>query len=203
MARRIGILGRLVARGVPGFVPLAVASVAFSTPLATPPVAYDPAPTALVASLHEALGEVADADPGPSVEVFGDGRVAVHFPHYMTRAGDWTDHLSAAELQQLLRTLVDDGVLDLDERATRATLARARSEQRAAALRGEGTVFEASDPSVTTLTLHADGRARTVVWHGLLADAHMHPDVAGVQRLRHANDALRTLATRPGLRRAP
>jgi hypothetical protein len=203
MGRWIHVLGRFAPRALPGFVPLALASVAFSTPPAGPLVAYDPAPTALVASVHEALGEVADADPGPSIEVFGDGRVAVHFPHYMTRAGDWTDHLSPAELQRLLRALVDDGLLDLDERAARAALARARSQQRAAALRGEATVVEASDPSTTTITVHAEGRARTVVWRGLRADAHTLPEVAEVQRLRRAHDTLQTLATRPGLRRVP
>ena len=203
MGRWIHVLGRFAPRALPGFVPLALASVAFSTPPAVPPVAYDPAPTALVASVREVLGEIADADPGPSIQVFGDGRVAVHFPHYMIRAGDWTDHLSPAELQRLVRTLVDDGLLDFDDRATRAAVGRVQSARRAAALRGEATVFEASDPSTTTIALRAGGRAHTVVWRGLRADAHTLPDVAEIQRLRHAHDALQALATRPGLRRIP
>jgi hypothetical protein len=197
MAREGSHPGRGILRFLALFVPLAAASVAFSSP----PVAWNPASTAVVASVREVLGEVADADPGPSVEVYGDGRVVAHFPHYMKRAGDWSDHLTADELQALLGTMVGDGLLDVDPTAARARLGLARAARRAAALRGEATLFEASDPSLTIITLRANGRERTITWRGMRGDAFAHPEVTEVQTLRRANDALRALADRPGLRR--
>jgi len=185
-------------RALLGFVPILWASVAFSTP---PAPAWDPAPTAIVASFRERPGEVADADPGPSIELFGDGRLAVHFPRSMKRAGDWTDRLSRAEMAALLGALVDDGVLDLDPAALRARLAQARAARRTAALQGQATLFEASDPSLTEVTVRANGRTRTVVWRGARADAWANPDVEDVQRLERAHGRLRALGDRPGLRR--
>src|SRR5262245_38082832 len=184
---------------VVGFVPILWASVAFSTP----PLAWDPASTAVVASFRERPGEIADADPGPSIQLFGDGRLAVHFPRTMKRAGEWTDRLSRAEMAHLLGALVDDGRLDLDPDALRGRLVRARSARRAAALHGDATLFEASDPSITEVTVRANGRARTIVWRGARADAWANPDVAEVQHLERAHGRLRALADRPGLRRVP
>lgn len=182
------------------FVPLCAAGVGFSTPRGTSAVAYDSDPAAVVVSFHETLGEVADPDPGPSLEVFGDGRIAVHYPRYMVRAGDWADRLSPGALQDLVRSLVDEGVLDLDESTVRANLAHARAARRAAARRGEATLFEASDASTTTILLRADGREHRVTWHGIRADAYAHPDVPEVQALRRAHDTVRQVMERPTLR---
>lgn len=184
-------------------VTLFAAGVAFSTPPAVPPVAYDPDPTAVVVSFRETLGEVADADRGPSLEVFGDGRVAVHYPHYMTRAGDWTARLTSDALQALLRSLVDRGILTFDDATARANLAQAHTTRRSAARRGKSTLFEASDPSTITIVLRADGRERRITWRGLRADAHTHPEVPEVQALHRAHETVRQLMERPGLQRAP
>jgi hypothetical protein len=157
----------------------------------------------VVASFRERLGEVADADPGPSIQLFGDGRLAVHFPRYMKRAGEWTDRLSRSEMAHLVGALVDDGLLDVDPDALRGRLAQARAARRTAALHGEATLFEASDPSITEVTVRANGRSRTIVWRGARADAWANPDVADVQRLERAHGRLRALGDRPGLRRVP
>jgi hypothetical protein len=177
---------------------LGPASVAFST---TPAVQYEASPTAVVASLREVVGEMADADPGPSMQIFGDGRIVVHFPDYMQRAGDWTDQLSADEMQVVLGALVADGLLDLDPATARANLTAARSRARAAALAGEAPLLEASDTGVTTISLDVEGRSQTIVWRGLRGDAFAHPDVREVQQARRAQETLRLLMERPGLRR--
>lgn len=196
MSRRAWLLALVVVRFV-------APSVAFSTPAGGRPVTHDPAPTAVVASFREILGEVAGEDRGPTIDVYGDGRIAVHRPHYMVRAGEWTARLRPQELQALLATLVDDGVLDFDGPASRGRLARARADRRAAARRGEALVYEVSDPSVVEITLRANGRERTIVWTGLRGDAWVHPEMPELQGLRRAHDTLRALADRPGLRRAP
>jgi hypothetical protein len=179
-------------------VPLARPSVAFST---MPAVQYETSSTAVVASLREVVGEMADPDPGPSIQIFGDGRLQVHFPPYMRRAGDWSDQLSADEMQVVLGALVADGLLDLDPAAARANLTAARSAARTAARRGEAPLLEASDTDVTTITLDVEGRSQTIVWRGLRGDAFAHPDVPEVQQARRAQETLRLLMERPRLRR--
>jgi hypothetical protein len=176
-------------------------SVSFPTRAAAQAVRYDSSAAAVVASLHEHVGEIEHPDPGPSLQLFGDGRIAAHFPPYMRRAGDWSARLSAAEMRHLVHSLAATGLLDVDPDATRSAVRRARAARRAAALRRETTLFEASDPSLTTMTLRANGRERTVAWRGLRADAHAHPDVVEVQQLRAAHDTLRGLMNRPGLAR--
>ena len=60
----------------------------------------------VVVSYTEVLGEIGEADAGPSVHVHGDGRVRVHYPAYMTRAGDWELQLSAEELLQAIAEII-------------------------------------------------------------------------------------------------
>jgi len=197
--RRLPLFPRLGPLLVLALVPLGTATVAFST---TPTVSYETSPTVVVASLREVLGEMADADPGPSLRIFGDGRLEVHRPPYMQQAGDWTDQLSADEMQVVLGALVADGLLDLDAATARANLTAARHRARAAALAGEAPLLEASDTGVTTITLAVEGRSQTIVWRGLRADAFVNPDVREVQQARRAQETLLLLMDRPGLRRA-
>ena len=81
---------------------LAGSAVAQTPSLRDPAVRYSRDPQAIVASFTEVLAEMDDPDPGPSVTVYGDGRVLVHYPHYMKRAGDWELRLSGEELDALI-----------------------------------------------------------------------------------------------------
>lgn len=55
---------------------------------------------------------LAQRDPTPLLRVYGSGRVRVHFPVYMKKAGDYEMQLSHAELNALLRMLADKSVMD-------------------------------------------------------------------------------------------
>ncbi len=101
-------------------------------------VAFDRSPTAVVVTYLERLDGLADADPGPSITVFGDGRVLIHTPRYMKGAGDREVVLSRRELDALVRDLANDGILDL----TQADLSP--SEE---AVGGGGQVSSASPPA--------------------------------------------------------
>ena len=74
-------------------------------------VSYSRAPQEVVVSYLEELGLLVDEDPGPSLKVYGDGRVEVHYPAYMKRAGDYRLRLSDSEMGALLRSLVRSGLL--------------------------------------------------------------------------------------------
>ena len=58
-------------------------------------------------------GMIANPDPTPFVRVYPGGRVLVHYPVYMKRAGDYSLQLEKEELEALLASFSNDGVLTL------------------------------------------------------------------------------------------
>ena len=63
----------------------------------------------------------------------------------------------------------------------------------------EPVVVDATSP--LPITLDVEGRSQTIVWRGLRGDAFAHPDVPEVRQARRAQETLRLLMERPGLRR--
>ncbi len=182
------------------------------------PAIIEPArrPDVAVIVYREVLGEIAGADRGPTLTIYGDGRMVAHYPLYMKRAGDYALRLAASELDALLRSLAAKGVLDFDapatRAATRASLMAAR--QRALAANTPIQLFEAVDASTTVIEVAveryvaATPGARQVrnatiraVWTGLRADADQHPDVPALHELAAAERELRALRDRPGFTR--
>jgi hypothetical protein len=139
---------------------LATSMPASAAPLAgtSPTIEHSRSADVVVVTYREVLSEIADADRGPLLQIYGDGRMVVHYPPYMKRAGDYEQHLTAAELDQLLRSLADKGVLDFDataaRSATRASMTAARERARAA--NAPVTVFEAVDASTTVIEVAVD-----------------------------------------------
>jgi hypothetical protein len=197
---------------------LAASTPAFAAPLAgaSPTIEHSRSADVVVVTYREVLSEIADADRGPLLQIYGDGRMVAHYPHYMKRAGDYEQRLTGAELDQLLQSLAGKGVLDFDataaRAATRASMAAAR--QRALAANAPVTVFEAVDASTTVIEVAVDryrsatpgarevqNLSKRVQWTGLSADAQHHPDVAALRDLAAAENELRALRERPGFRR--
>jgi hypothetical protein len=159
-------------------------------------VAYPHEPTTVVVSLVEVLGEIGEADAGPSLEIYGDGRTAVHYPVYMKRAGNYTGRLSRAELDTLVQSLVDGGIPAFDAGAVRS------AKRAAAARRAAGaTLSVSSDPSVVTITLRTGAGESRVAWVGLRADAREHPDIEAIRNLAAAHGRLQAVMERPDLTR--
>jgi hypothetical protein len=185
--RRLGVF--IVVRLVLGTVELTTvqaARIASADPLDTVVVHY-----------AEAIGEIGEADRGPSLTIHQDGAVEVHYPAYMRRAGDHRGRLAPAALDALVDRLVARGVLDFDP-------PRVRAERTAELRRRAATpapLFVATDPSVTTVTLRIDGLERTVTWPGLRSDAKRFPDLAALQRLRAAERELQALMEQVALGR--
>lgn len=88
-------------------------------------------------------GLIKNPDPTPFVRVYPDGRVLVHYPAYMKRAGDYELRLSDEELQELLASFADQDVLTLEEEGLRAMAAEALAEA--------GPVERSDDHGVTTV----------------------------------------------------
>lgn len=184
---------------------------------------------AIVAPAHAQLAFQASADPGtvviqlsrdvgiegddtPRVRVYGDGRVLVHFPVYMLRAGDYTMQLSPVELNAMLRTAVDGGLVDFDPATVRSEMRQAGLARRQAALQGGEpvTLTSRSDDTVDTLDIQLetytgpDGATRPNVsarirWAGAQHDARDFPGVASLQNLAALGQQLVALSEHPNL----
>ena len=62
-------------------------------------------------------GELEAPDSSTTVTVYGSGRMLVHYSPYGARKGDYEMTLSRAELNELIASLVDNGVMEYDHEA--------------------------------------------------------------------------------------
>ena len=99
---------------------------------------------------------LAEPDPEPLLRVYGDGKVLMHFPSYMRRAGDYELHLSRSELMALLRSLAADGILDFDPAAVRQNKRQLEAQQLTAGVE----LFTQSDVTETVIQVRLDGYQR-------------------------------------------
>jgi hypothetical protein len=198
------------------FLVLTEVAVAAPLPGSVLVIAPDRRPDAVVVVYREVLGEIGDADRGPTLTVYGDGRMVAHYPRYMKRAGDWERRLTASELDGLLASLAAKGVLDFDAPTVRAA-ARASllaSRERARAANAPIELFEASDASTTVIDIAlaryepaspgaraVERLAKRVAWTALRTDAERHPDVPALRDLAAAEQELRTLREHPAFTR--
>ncbi len=197
-------------------------------PGAAAPLAFDYPrdPAVVVVSLTEELGALEVFDPGPSLRIYGDGRLVVHYPEYMTRAGDYELRLNRTEMDPLLRSLLARRVVEFGadavrrskrdvvavRRAPAATRAPGQGEERAA-------VYAIFDASTTRIELRLDryrpaspagavavqaeqrNVEKEIVWYGLRADAEHYPEIAEIQDLEAAHVELRAFFDRSDLMR--
>jgi len=150
----------------------------------------------VVASYREILGEVGETDAGPSVQVYGDGRALLHFPRYMSRAGDYSVQLSPSELDGLVSSLVDKGLVDFDATAVRS----AQRQAAAAKLSVAPTVLVIADATTSVLEIRVERGAKRIVWNALREDARQYPNVSALQNLAAAAQQLRGLLDRADAR---
>lgn len=170
--------------------------------------AWDRDPAAVVVSYREIWGELAQQDTTPLIRVFGDGRVLVHHPHYSKNAGDYVVWLQPAEFENLLTSLLANGLATFDPRAA-INLKQSKEQSRlAAASRAtkprEAFVVADDSTSVFELNLTAVSSGelqRKVSWSGLRTDAERFPDIEAIQQLRAVELQLRALLERGDLSR--
>ena len=124
--------------GGAGTGPTAGAKGSFGLRAEAPPEVQQP-----VLELRYEGGLIQSPDPTPFVRVYPDGRVRVHYPAYMKRAGDYEMQLGDDELRDLLASFADQEVLTMEEEGFRAMASRALAE--------EGPVERPDDHGVTTV----------------------------------------------------
>lgn len=174
-------------------------------------VAFPPHPDFLVLRYDLSHDMIAEQDPEPLLRIYGDGRVLVHYPSTMKKAGDYELVLTQGELRQLLLLLADRNIPGLDVAALRRERREAEARQRAQ----QGLLFAISDDTVTHLEIHLEryqppGGApavsnldRSIEWRNLHSDAERFPGIRGIQDLAAAESEIRELLERPDLVRVP
>lgn len=90
-------------------------------------------------------------DDRPSLKVFGSGRVVVHFPVYMKKAGDYEMQLDDEELVNLIQSLSSNGVMDFDEARVKKNIQSYKKM-----LHAKGQFHEVSDAVVTSIDVRLD-----------------------------------------------
>ncbi len=152
---------------------------------------------------------LAEQDPQPLVRVYGDGRVHVHIPAYMKRAGDYELRLNKAALDALVLSLAEDGIIDFSPAAVRQQKQQFESQQRAS----HGTLFHVSDVTETVIQIRLDeyqsgpgaGRIKNLKrrfsWNNLEHDARRFRQLAAIQRAASGAGRLHGFLSNPGLRR--
>ncbi len=171
-------------------------------------VEYSNSPDALIVSYTLHLGELAESDRGPSMQIYGDGLANIHYPAYMARAGSYSIRLSGDEMNKLIHALVADGLLKFDSAKARATARDIGTLRR----ESQGVMHYVSDASTSVIELHlvryaspgtpslqAANVDKTIRWSGLQSDARIYPDHVAIQKLATAERRLRTLMERPDL----
>ena len=168
---------------------------------------YSRDPSTVLVYYRDRLVALQDEDPGPTLTVYGDGRVAVHYPRYMKRAGDYTLQLGPEELGGLMRSLASRRLVEFDEPAVR--------QRKAEAARSRAQLFEVFDATTTEIELRVERYQpaagapefrnvhKRVAWHGLRADAKRYPEVTELGDLVAAHRELQALMERPDLVRGP
>jgi hypothetical protein len=168
---------------------------------------YSSDASTVLVHLRERLVALEDEDPGPSLSVYGDGRVAVHYPRYMKRAGEYTLQLGPQDLGALMRSLASRGLLEFD--------AVAVARRKAEAARSRAQLFEVFDATTTEIELRVERYQpvpgapelrnvhKRLSWNGLRADAKRYPEVAELADLAAARQELGALMESPDLVRGP
>ncbi len=125
-------------------------------------------------------------DDKPSVRVFGDGRVLVHNPVYMKKAGDFEMQLNEVELVDLLRDLSSNGIMDFDEKKVKEKV-----KAHEAKLKSKGQFYEISDALETVVDIKLDeyqkdnkskkvkNFSRKFKWKNLEQDAVRYKNTSG------------------------
>jgi len=189
-----------------------LAVVGAATSVAAQPPAFDRSGATVVLRYQEIIGALAADDPGPSVEVFGDGRVVVRYPAYMKAAGVYTTQIALAEVEAMVAEVVDAGIADFNHDAVARELRQAQAARAAAAQprASQGTIVTyVSDPSTTVIEAHlqpepgkrSSKKVAAARWTGLAGDAEKYPEVETLKDLAGAEQRLRALMQREDLRK--
>ena len=97
------------------------------------------------------IAMLAEIDDRPTVDIYGDGRVTVHYPVYMKKAGDYEMWLQEDELVSLVQSLSESGMLEFDQKKVKQQVRDKEARRRA-----NGQLYAISDSVETIIDVRLD-----------------------------------------------
>jgi hypothetical protein len=172
---------------------------------AVPAFDYPRDPNYLVLQYTHVHGMLENPDPIPFLRIYGDGRILIHYPIYMKRAGDYELRLSDAELQQLLSSLDATGVMGFNIQSMESIEAQLKAN-----VSGQIATVE-SDVTLTVIETHVTRIIPTligtsseqvnnkVVLGNVKSRAERYPEIVELQGIAAAEQQLQALTKRKDL----
>lgn len=172
-------------------------------------------PSVLILKFDQKIDMIAEPKPTPLLRLYGDGKVLVHFPVYMKRAGNYEMQLSKQEVKSLLSSLEQKGVMKFDAAACKTLMRQAaQARLQEAIAKGElETPIHASDDSLTVMEIHlvkykpagvnmatSQNVTKKISWHGLRNNAKQNPEVSELKDLAAAQKELLALTEHENLK---
>ena len=187
---------------------LFAASVWLPAQQSAPDLEFPADPNYLVLSFTYIHSMLENPDSTPLMQIYGDGRVHLHYPVYMQRSGDYELELGNLELRQLLLSLAETGAMDFD--AQNVGQLRLLEVER---LKQQNIMVHVSDPTEMVIEVHLefykppgtstqfDNFQKSIRWSNVAQEAELFPEVLELQGLAEAERQLRSILERADLRR--
>jgi hypothetical protein len=160
---------------------------------------------------YQVVMPVREGDPGPKLEVYGDGRVVKSVPEYMHDSGRYEMRLDEAALERLIGELVEDGLAQFDRKRVlgeRLAAEKALAEKGgslSAVIEESTTVIELNlaqfTPAGTVGNVERD-LAQRITWSAIRKDAERFPELKALEGLARAEGRLRALMASREMERA-
>ena len=124
-----------------------------------------------------------------SVTVYEDGVALVHYPEYMTSAGDYTVELSKSEVQQIRLLLEHPLVQGFNP-------GQARSQKQDIDAQSD-EAFAISDDSWSNFEVHTSGAKKNIRWANVSIEARRYPEIGVFRKLAEIEAELMQLDEHP------
>lgn len=104
-----------------------------------------------VISYQQHIHMLSAVNDRPSLKIFGNGLVQVHYPAYMKKAGDYEMQFDDAELIALIRSLSANGIMDFDDKKIKEKIVQNKK-----ALKAKGEYYAVSDAVESIIDIKLD-----------------------------------------------
>ena len=151
----------------------------------------------LLLSYTQVHDMIAEPDKVPLLRLYDDGRVLVHYPMYMKKAGDYEQYIPAAEAMNLVAYFENGSLADFD----RATLQEQKQRMEALRRATDKTLYYISDDTHTVFQLYPEDaeRKRTITWTNLQWDNRRYPQITELEELANLESVLQGMMNDPDL----
>ncbi len=174
---------------------------------------YDDSPVQMILGYNIAGNELAGQDTVPRVRIYGDGRVLVHYPKYMKKAGDYSLMLVDTEMKKIIKHISDYGFVTIKYKDIKK-LKKAKDEKSRQTSGKSASLYIAMDQDTIQFyynlkknnTSKIAGKAdesiiNQIYYPGLKQDRTKYPDIKEIQGLGLLHDWFQDLLIQPGLKK--